>query len=173
MLNVHLSDHLPVHVIREHQHIKSGYRNFKGRSYRNFDIDAYLLSVENCDWTYFNDCNDSAECWDIYENILKRMLDVVSPVKEFRVKDKPDPWITNYLIERINDKNMSLREARNSLSIVAWHIARILKNIVNNELELAKKYYTELGDENINDSKRFWSILKDIIPSKKIGVTMV
>ena len=170
VLNVHISDHLPVHVIREHQHVKNGFRKFKGRSYRNFEMDNYLTSLENCNWTYFDECNNSTECWDIYENMLKRMLDVVCPVREFKVKDKPDPWMTNYLIERVNDKNTSLKEARNSLCIIAWNRARILKNIVNNELESAKaKYYSELCDENINDSKKFWSILKDIIPSKNSG----
>ena len=33
------------------------------------------------------------------------MLGVVCPVKTFRVRDKPDPWFSNYLIERIIDEN--------------------------------------------------------------------
>ena len=169
-LNIHLSDHLPVHVIKKHLHVKTGLRSFKGRSYRNFNKEIYLQSIENCNWTYFENCNDSAECWDVYENMLKRMLDVLCPVKDFKVKDKPDPWMSNYLIERLTDKNNLLLEARNSKSIITWHRARILRNIVNEELETAKgTYYSELCDDNIKDSKKFWSILRDIIPSKKSG----
>ena len=126
--------------------------------------------LKTCNWEYFENCTEPAECWEVYENMLKRMLDNICPVKEFKVKDKPEPWMTNFLIERITDKNNSLREARNSRSIIAWHRARILKNIVNEELRTAKEnYYNELGEENIKDSKKFWSILKDVIPSRKHG----
>ena len=109
--------------------MKKGHRMFKGRSYKNFDKQAYLASVEECDWDYFNQCEDPSEAWDVFENMLKRMLDVVCPVKSFKVKDKPDPWFTNYLIERINDKNNLLRAARRSTSIVDWHHARLLKTL--------------------------------------------
>ena len=41
-INVHLSDHLPVHVIKANNEMKKGHRMFKGRSYKNFDKEAYL-----------------------------------------------------------------------------------------------------------------------------------
>ena len=85
--------------------------------------------------------------------MLKRMLDVVCPVKSFRVKDKPDPWFSNYLIERINDKNHLLKTARRSTSIVDWHHARLLKNIVNLEIDTAcNNYYNNLCEQNSKNS---------------------
>ena len=167
-LNIHISDHLPVHVLRRHVHVKHGYRNFKGRSYKNYNKELYLESVENCNWTYFDQCQSASECWDIFENMLKRMLDVTCPVREFKVLDKPDPWLSNYLIERLTDKNNLLLEARRSKCIVLWHRARILKNIVGMELDEARNsYYRNLCENNLNDSKKFWSTLKDILPSSK------
>ena len=169
-LNIHVSDHLPVHIIRKHEFVKPGFRKFKGRSYRNFDIKKYLDKLENCDWNYFETCDDPVECWEVFVNMLKRVLDVFCPVKEFKVLDKSDPWMTNYLIERVSDKNNLLLEARTSTSIITWRRARNLRNIVNEEVDDArKKYYSELSQEHIKDSKKFWSILKDILPSSKGG----
>ena len=162
-----------MHVIKRHEHVKHGYRHFKGRSYRNFNLANYLESLEGCSWEYFDNCQDPTECWNVYENMLKRMLDITCPVKEFKVLDKPDPWMTNYLIERINDKNSLLLEARTSTSILTWRRARMLKNLVNEELDTArKKYYCELSDALVKDSKKFWSTLKDIIPSKSKSKTI-
>ena len=96
----------------------------------------YLESLETCDWTYFNNCQNPTECWSVYENMLKRMLDVVCPVREFKVKDKPDPWLTNILLERINDKNNLLLEARTSTDIITWHRARLLKNQVKLDISV-------------------------------------
>ena len=138
-MNIHLSDHLPVQVIKKHEQVKCGVQNFKGRSYRNYNNRQHLASIEACDWTYFNQCQDPTECWDVYENMLKRMLDITCPIREFKVKDKPEPWITNYLIERISDKNNLLAEARRSTSILCWHRARGSRNIVNLGLDTARK----------------------------------
>ena len=99
--------------------------------------------------------------------ILTQKVYVVSPVKEFKVLDKPDPWFTNYLIERINDKNNVLKEARRSTCILAWRCARILKNIVNLGIDDARnKYYKDLSEATFKDSKRFWATVKDILPGK-------
>ena len=169
-LNIHLSDHLPIHLIKKQVVSKPTYRLFKGRSYRNFNMNDYLLSVENCNWVYFDQCEDAAECWDVYVNILKRMLDVPCPVREFKVRDKPDPWMTNFLIERLTDKNNLLREARNSASVLTWFRARMLRNTVNEEIDVARnKYYSGLSDAFIKDSRKFWATLKEILPSGKSG----
>ena len=73
-----------------------------------------------------------------------------------------------YLIERITDKNDLLYEARQAKDIVTWHRARLLKNTVNLELDTARNvYYKELSDAYFKDSKRFWSVLKEVIPSSK------
>ena len=167
-MNIHLSDHLPIHIIRKYEYVKPTYRKFKGRSYRDFVLGDYLQSIENCNWDYFDHCQDPTECWDIFENMLKRMLDVVCPVKEFKVVDKPDPWMSDYLIERITDKNNLLREARNANSIITWRRARDLRNAVNEEVDVARKaYYKNLSEVYFKDSKKFWSVLKEVSPSSK------
>ena len=46
-LNIHLSDHLPIHAVKKQQNVKHGVRSFKGRSYRNYNKEIYVQSLEN------------------------------------------------------------------------------------------------------------------------------
>ena len=76
--------------------------------------------------------------------------------------------MSNYLIECITDKNNMLLEARRSACVLLWHRARLLKNAVGIELDTARNdYYKNLCEANLDDSKKFWSTLKEILPSSK------
>ena len=165
--NAHISDHLPVFVVLKHEHFKIPVSVFKGRSYRKYNKTEFENDFKGKDWTEFDECLDVNMCWEKYLQFINEILDRSCPIKEFRIRNRGQPWLTPELISRIAEKNKMLKTARKSNSIGHWMNANEAKNAVDRDLDIARKAHVveQLREDGAN-AKRFWSMIKEIVPSK-------
>ena len=170
ILDWNFSDHLAVMVRRKRAKNTRSKVAFKGRSYKNYvreDLQGALLDE---DWNQFYEANSPSTCWDILEGKIKSYLDTTCPQKMFKVNETRDPWVTNEVLEEIKDKDSLLRIARRSGKPEDWREAKLARNRVGRLVEVVKAdFLKEQQVELADDPKKFWRLVKTIIPGKKVG----
>ena len=174
ILDWNFSDHLAVMVKRKRAHVQQTKITFKGRSYRNYSKEELQGALLEEDWNQFYGAMDPSVCWGILEGKIKTYLDVHCPLKSFRVNEARDPWVTNELLEEIKDKDLLLRIARRSGREEDWAVAKRVRNRVGRLVEQTKAdFLKEQQVELADDPKKFWRLVKSIVPGKNKGRSKV
>ena len=168
VLNVNLSDHLLVHCSRRQIKLPKIKCSFTGRSYRNYNREVFKKNVQDSNWEKFDNSQTVTSKWEVLEDIIRENIDKMCPLKDFKTKQKKEPWITNELIELIKDKDALLKRAKKRKDKQLWIEAKRLRNHCIRRLRVAKaEYIKENLDNNIGDQKKFWKNIQDVLPSKK------
>ena len=143
---------------------------FKGRSYKNYVKEDMQEELLTSDWAQFYETGDPSDCWEIILNKIRLYLNRSCPQKSFKVKEIREPWITNEIIEEIKDKDRALKQARRSGSGEDWVHAKTERIRVGRVIETAKAdFLKEQQVELSDDPKKFWRLVKDIVPGKRKG----
>ena len=88
----------------------------------------------------------------------------MSPLKFIRIRVDSPPWITQEVIELINDKSMIYKVAKTTGTHEDIVSARRARNMVNRFIKSAKSnYIKEKLHQHKNDPKQFWQILNDTL----------
>ena len=168
VLDLNLSDHMAVMVTRKKLAVKQEKIEFKGRSYRNYDREIFQGALLNRDWGNFMNERDPNVLWEQMQSIMEEEIDLMCPIKSFKVKKSREPWITNEAIEAIRDKDRALRKAKKSGKEEDWAVARRERNRIGRELELLRSDFLKAQQEEYkSDPKNFWKTIQSIIPNKK------
>ena len=168
IMDWNFSDHLMVAVKRKRLRCRHNKVEFKGRSYRDYVKENLQVELIHRNWDAFYRLVDPTECWDMLVNCIRVFLDKNCPKKSFRVKQIKEPWVTNEIIEEIKDKDRSLRDAKRSGKVEDWETAKRARNRVGRLVEQGKSdFLKEQQEELENDPKKFWRLVKDIVPGKK------
>ena len=111
---------------------------------------------------------EAEEAWDLILKRIVEVLDWMCPLRNFKVKNYRPDLISNELLEQIKDQDYFYNKAKNGGNEDAWNIAKFLRNAVNSNVRQAKREFVlnELK-ENENNCKKFWKVIKKVIPSKK------
>ena len=164
LLDWNVSDHVPTLINLKKKKTFFEKDKFTGRSYRLFNKDMFvnnlnlLLTEER-----MNLLVDVNGQWDFFYNTVKSELDKMCPVREFSFEKEKKNWLTHDLIEFIKDKNHLLRRARKSKREIDKANARHAGNLVNALIKRARSdFVREQLDNNRNDPKNFWEIIKKI-----------
>ena len=168
ILDWNISDHLVVAVKRKRERVRIKKVSFKGRSYKNYVKEDMQEELIRLDWEKYYEVQDPEECWNIIEGRINDHLDRVAPQKVFKVKEVRDPWVTNEILEEIKDKDRVFREARRSGVANDLIMAKLVRNRVGRMVEQAKAdFLKEQQEELADDPKKFWRLVKSIIPGNK------
>ena len=91
------------------------------------------------------------------------------PIKNFRISQKKEDWITNDLLEILRDKDYFLSKAKKYNNPDDWNVARRLRNQAKKLTKHARADFVKTKlEENKNDTKTFWRIIKGAIPDSKV-----
>ena len=168
LLDWNIRDHMGIFITRKKKKIINKKVNFEGRSYKNYIKEDFQWSMINENWEEFYKLNNVDEAWTFMKNVISKHIEEQCPIKNYKVNEQRDPWITNELLERILDKNRLLSKARKSRKEEDWNIARVSRNLVNMELSNAKKEFLLEEQNNFSkDPKKFWQSISRVIPNKK------
>ena len=107
---------------------------------------------------------DPNKLWDLMKNSILNAIDKQCPLKQIKVKDRNDPWITQEIVELINDKDETRKNANKDED---WARARTLKHLVNNTLKNAKIYVILSTLYDKTDAKKFWKTVNSILPESE------
>ena len=170
IIDINISDHVGILVTRKKAQVRAEKINFKGRSYRNYDRTAFQESLSNLDWQEYYNNVDPNWLWEfMYRSILDK-INVMCPMKSFRVSEFKEPWMTNEAIEAIKDKDLALNRARRTRKEEDWARAKEMRNRVGRDIEnLRKDYLKNQQEAHMADPKKFWKTIASVIPGKKGG----
>ena len=180
VLDICISDHLPIFYIRKKTREHNPKKKVKGRSYKRYEKDNYQHDIINDNrWTKFWDESSNVDImWDVFHEIIVDHASQHCPVIDLYVNEKCPYWFSRDLIEEINYKNFLYKQAKCSGKTDDWDKFKNQKNLVKGLIFRAKNnYVTEQLDTNLNDSRKLWkniSVLSGLGRNKRnIGMTEV
>ena len=99
---------------------------------------------------------------------IEGIIDIMCPMKTFRINQIKQPWITPPLIELIKDKDKILKKAKKKKTDEnLWNQAKRFRNMCTNRLRKAKADYVKSNlNNNQNNPKKFWKNIQEIFPQK-------
>ena len=156
-ITLNLSDHDLVYIVRKKSKCIRESTAFTGRSYRNYDRETFQQCLMDLEWHPFYAMTDPDHAWAYLLHKIEAEIDKMCPVKEIKIKKPKAQWISNELLEFINDKDDLLILAKTTNSPDDWNAARIARNYVASLIKNAKKDYLIGEVDNNNDPNKFWS----------------
>ena len=163
-----ISDHQPIFIIKKKMRDKRPTIDFRGRSYRDYDKEAFKTGLLGLDWNDFYAMTDPDQAWLHIVDKFTPLLDAMCPIRTFKMKDYRPEWITAELVEQIKDRDYFYQKAKKYGNKDSWNIARHLRNVTNANIRQAKREFVidEL-DNCKSDCKKFWRTIRTVIPSNK------
>ena len=122
-----ISDHFIVYCTRKLS--KSSFNkhnNVKIRSVKSYSKDVFIEKLTEAKWEslFFLALNIN-EAWSNFKDIFTNILDTVAPLKEIRVKQRTEPWITSDILECIYSRDKLYKKLQDQ------KILKITKVFVN------------------------------------------
>ena len=124
-----------------------------------------LNSVE---WDDVFNCDNVEKAWNIFKRFLLSVIDEIAPIKQIRVKQRTEPWFNAEIKDLIHDRDKALHTFRKTKNSGYYSDYKMLRNKVQYEIKKAKtQYYKDKIEDNLNNPKNLWNILKDMGAGKK------
>ena len=167
-LDLNMSDHQAIYVTRKHSSKVKKSLDFSGRSYLNFNEETFLDKLNLMDWEPLYQIENVNTAWEYYVSRIRSAIDEMCPIRNFVIKNRKDPWITNEILEEIHDKDRLLHKAKKTGLDQDWINARLARNNVNRNIkQLKSDFISDNLDTHQNEPKKFWKDIQLILPSNK------
>ena len=166
-----ITDHLPNFLIFDK--FSSLHNNVKlyKRDYSTFNPQDMISEFQTINWqTVISSEQDSSSTFSSFYNVMSTIIDKHIPVKQLSKRERKflsKPWITSALRKSIYVKNNLYKKFIKTRSTYIHSKFKLYRNKLNHLLKIAKKeYYNNYFFDNINDCKRIWNGVKQIVNYK-------
>ncbi|CAB4021257.1 Hypothetical predicted protein, partial [Paramuricea clavata] len=155
---------------------KIGIRNGKPRyiecrNFKNFSESKFIKDLKSAHWPIINEFDDVNDACDTWTSVFSEVIEKHAPVRSFRVRNKPSPWLNSelkYLMINRDKLKKKAISSNNSESLSAYKQQR---NFVNNKIKKAKKaYFQDELNRNVNNVKETWKILNNALGKKSDNI---
>ena len=167
-LNVNMSDHLPVYMVRKKNRNKIEKHSTTGPSYIHYDKDEFCRLIAQQNWNPFDETEDVSIMWNLFEENMNKTLDIRCPVRKITVSDTKPDWLSNEIILLMRKRDKAYKKARRTGNVVNWRKATFLRNRVDMFIKQYKKrkiiYNLEMYE---NNPSKFWKELRQVVPEEK------
>ena len=166
-----VSDHIMTYCTRKtakpiaaKQHVYA-----KIRSTKNYSKELFVSKLMGADWLHVTHCVDVDKAWSVFCENFTNILDQVAPVKEVRIKNHTEPWMSNEILNDIRERDSWLKKFKNNKHVLEYYSNYCrLRNKVQKHVRKAKQdYMVNKISENKNNPKKLWQNLKTLGYSKK------
>ena len=167
-LNIMISDHQPIYVVKKKMREVRNSALFEGRSYNSFDLGSFRDRLTKLDLTNLYEMEGPEEIWSAILGHIVNDLDIHCPIRKFIIKNYKPDWANDDLLEQIRNRDYFYKKAKDTKNKDDWNIAKHLRNIVNRNVRQAKAdFVLNKLDQCKGDSAKFWKELKKIFPNGK------
>lgn len=168
VIEYRLSDHYPIFVIKKKCRPSKKEKNFTGRCYKNFKVETLRNELTKLDWTVIKYERDPNIQWNLMQEYLTKVADLICPLKTFKVTKYRPKYLTDEIIEIIKERDIVYRLARQHNDDSYWQrgaeLAKTVTNLVKNS---KKEFILDQLEKNRTDSKKFWNTVKILLPDEK------
>ena len=166
VLDVAISDHLPVFMIKKKQKIHSSSSTIRARTYVNYDKTTFQEEIRwHSNWEDFweVDQNEPDKMWEVIFETIQEVADKHCPFRNMNIREDTPQWLTKEIISEINHKDFLYRKAKKSKNDEDWEIFRQKKNEVKKLLATAKENFIKNKlDELEGNPRKFWREINKI-----------
>ena len=92
-IDMFISDHQPVFVIKKKSRNTPDSREFEGRQYKHLDLDSLLNNLADTNWRQFYNITDPELAWVNLQDKIQFELDRQCPIKKIKIKHYIPDWI--------------------------------------------------------------------------------
>ena len=103
------------------------------KSMKNYNVEKFIGSLVQADWSTVFTAVTVNEAWENFKIIFLKVLDNIAPVKQIRLKQKTEPWLTAEILELIKIRDMFLYKFRKEKN------SDFISNFVFIEIKFKKK----------------------------------
>ena len=168
VLDINISDHLPVFILRKKVKVKSPKCEFKGRVYRNYNKDTLSAKLNQLSWDEFYMLNDVNGCWQIIIDRITVILDELCPIKTFSFSKEKQPWMDQELLNQLANRDEAIRVARRTGHMDDLVYARRIRNRTKALVNKAKvDFYTNQLNDNKDDPRKYWQQIYTVLNKNK------
>ena len=87
-MNINLSDHLPIYLIKKKERGKIYKKEIWGRSYQNYDSSRFTALLYTVGWSEFDDEETPDRLWEIMLSNITKALDAICPIMKLMIPSK-------------------------------------------------------------------------------------
>lgn len=162
MIKSNMSDHYVIGCIRYLAYVKTPKTSFRGRSYRKYSAQLAYEYYSKINTRYLYDLHDVNLVWKFLKKIIFRCADKLCPVRTISTRVKRLPWLTNEILELINDRDNAFQEAYDSDDLL--ETAKSLKTLVKRAIRTSRSNHIQSKLESCRGNpKKFWGELNQLL----------
>ena len=166
-----LTDHLPNFIIFDKFSTLPLNIKIHKRDYSKLNKEALINDIQSINWhTVFAPNTDPSDMFDSFYYRISEIIDKHIPIKQVSRRELlflSKPWITPAIKVSIRIKNKLHNKYLKTKSTYYHSKFKYYRNKLNHLLKVSKrKYYNEYFLVNVNDSKRIWNGIKQIVHFK-------
>ena len=136
----------------------------KSRQLKNYNKDLFKKDLANADWESIMEIKNIHDMFFEWEKLFISILDKHAPIRQHKVRNKYVPHINAELKRKMTQRDFYKRKHRSSKDPQDWQEYKKLRNIVNREIDKAKKdYFMHKISETKNDVKATWKVLNSAL----------
>ena len=165
-----ISDHFPVFVSFDDSAKSEEHITIRKRMYSKTAIERFKLDLQNIDWDFLNLIDDANILYDSFLKVFCKTYDMYFPIKESitKLKDLKSPWISKGLKKSSKIKQKLYIKYLKNKTLNSELEYKTYKNLFEKLKRKAKtNYYQQKLQQNINDPKKTWEIMKEITGKAK------
>ena len=101
--------------------------------------------------------------WKSFQTIFLNVLDDIAPIKEIRLKQQTEQWMSSEILQMIKERDKHLQHFRKFGKSYDFKAFSCLRNKIQREIRKAKlEYFSSKVDEDKDDPKKLWQHLKNL-----------
>ena len=158
------SDHMMISAVRHSKTIRSSPKYIRKRSFKNFDPQLFVATVQQVSWLDVYLCNDVDEAVELFSNKITEILDVMAPMKTIQVRTNYSPWLSKETLELMKVRDELQKLASETKCREDWNRYKEARNKVNNKLKYEESNWQRVRLEECGkDSGKTWRNVKGIL----------
>ena len=150
-----LSDHLLIYCTRKTSRgVFNSHNTVRIRSMKKYVAENFIDQLRNADWSgcLNNLCVNSA--WKSFQEVFMSVLDNIAPVKEVRIKQRTEEWMTSDILDLIHCRDKFLYNFKKYGNHDDYVNFNKLRNKVQREIKRAKsEFFSGKIEENKKNPK--------------------
>ena len=166
-----ISDHYGIYGTRPGiitRNLKQDHLWIEFRDYKAFSATQFVTDIEAAPWNLLDLFHDFDDKLDTLNQLLYNLLDEHTSKRKKRVRKDSYPWINSHFIEALCHKSYALQLFHRNKSELTCGFYKSARNKATKLIrEPKRKYFSSAIQNNKEDPKKFWKILKQILPSKR------
>ena len=142
-------------------------RDFSEENMNNFCNSLFALTWENVLLK-----TDAQEAYDTFWEVFKPLFDIQFPLTKVKFNKnyhRIDPWITMGILtsrrQKYHLRDIYLKSPNNHNKVVFRNFKNLYNRVVRNS---KKMYYEKQFDDNKNNIKKTWALLREVTKKPKI-----